>query len=73
MQFTTSGASFTNLGSVSGGNGGAGGVGGGGTGSAGFGGSGIVGDGLTIINSGTISGGAGEPPLSAASASSART
>ncbi|MGZ5911474.1 MAG: autotransporter outer membrane beta-barrel domain-containing protein, partial [Reyranella sp.] len=56
-QFTTSGARFTNVGTVSGGNGGAGGVGGGGTGSAGSGRAGVVGSGLTVINSGTISGG----------------
>jgi len=58
-QFTSTGATFTNSGSVKGGNGGAGGIGTGtaANGSAGAGGAGIVGSGLTIINSGTISGG----------------
>src|SRR5262249_9935588 len=59
VQFTTTGATFTNSGAVTGGNGGAGGAGlsSGTNGSAGAGGVGIVGAGLTIINSGAISGG----------------
>lgn len=59
--FTTSGASFTNSGTVSGGAGGTGGgSGNGGTaGSSGAGGVGISGSGLSITNSGTISGGLG--------------
>ena len=59
VQFTASGASFTNTGAVRGGNGGAGGTGiaGAANGVAGAGGAGIVGAGLTIINGGTIAGG----------------
>ena len=58
-QFTAAGATFTNSGAVTGGNGGAGGIaiGGATSGTAGAGGAGIVGAGLTIINSGTIAGG----------------
>jgi uncharacterized protein with beta-barrel porin domain len=58
-QFTTSGATFTNSGTVTGGNGGAGGVGtlSAANGSPGAGGAGVVGAGLTIVNSGTVSGG----------------
>ena len=60
--FSASGATFTNTGTVTGGNGGAGGAGGsgglaGGDGSPGAGGVGVVGGDLTIINSGSISGG----------------
>jgi hypothetical protein len=57
VQFTASGATFTNSGSVTGGNGGAAGTGGAGNGSPGAGGDGIVGSGLTVINNGTITGG----------------
>jgi len=60
IQFTASGATFTNTGTVTGGNGGqagAAGAGGGSAGSAGAGGVGITGAGLTVINSGTITGG----------------
>jgi uncharacterized protein with beta-barrel porin domain len=59
--FTASGATFTNSGTITGGNSGAGGTGfaGGLPGFSGNGGAGIVGSGLTVINSGTISGGAG--------------
>ncbi|PJG50252.1 autotransporter domain-containing protein, partial [Bradyrhizobium forestalis] len=57
VQFTTSGATFANSGSVTGGNGGAAGGGQGIAGNPGVGGAGIVGSGLTIINSGTITGG----------------
>jgi len=61
VQFTVSGATFTNTGTVTGGNGGAAGALGvnGTAGTAGLGGVGIVGSCLTIINSGTISGGTG--------------
>ena len=59
VQFTTSGASFTNTGSIVGGNGGAAGNAGGSVpGNPGVGGAGIVGGGLTVINSGGITGGA---------------
>ena len=59
VQFTASGATFTNTGTVRGGNGGAGGTDmfGAANGVAGAGGAGIVGAGLTIINGGTIAGG----------------
>jgi uncharacterized protein with beta-barrel porin domain len=59
VQFTTTGATFTNSGTVTGGNGGGGGVGivGAANGTAGAGGVGIVGSGLTVINSGTVTGG----------------
>ena len=56
VQFTTSGTIFTNTGAITGGNGGTGGSGPI-PGNTGAGGAGIVGGGLTIINSGTISGG----------------
>ena len=58
-QFTAAGATFTNSGAVTGGNGGAGGIASAGatSGTPGAGGAGIVGAGLTIINSGTIAGG----------------
>ena len=61
VQFTTTGATFTNSGIVAGGNGGAAGGAGeaGSAGSAGAGGAGIVGAGLTIIDSNTIRGGLG--------------
>ena len=61
VQFTMTGATFTNSGTVAGGNGGAAGGAGeaGSAGSAGAGGAGIVGAGLTIIDSNTISGGLG--------------
>jgi uncharacterized protein with beta-barrel porin domain len=59
VQFTTSGATFNNTGSVTGGNGGLGGAGsnGGTSGVAGAGGAGISGSGMTVTNSGTITGG----------------
>jgi T5SS/PEP-CTERM-associated repeat protein/autotransporter-associated beta strand protein len=59
VQFTTSGASLNNDGTITGGDGGAAGVGdeGGAPGSSGTGGAGIVGAGLTVINSGSITGG----------------
>ena len=59
VQFTASGATFVNSGSVVGGNGGAGGGSSGpfGVGANGAGGVGVSGGGLTIVNSGTISGG----------------
>jgi uncharacterized protein with beta-barrel porin domain len=57
IQFTAPTASFTNSGGVSGGVGGAGGAAGATAGQAGLGGAGIVGSGLTIINSGSIEGG----------------
>ncbi len=59
VQFTAAGASFTNSGMVTGGNGGLAGAAGsiGVAGSPGAGGAGIVGGGLAITNSGTISGG----------------
>jgi len=59
--FTASGATFTNSGTITGGNSGAGGTGfaGGLPNIGGNGGAGVVGSGLTVINSGTISGGAG--------------
>jgi hypothetical protein len=58
VQFSASGATFTNTSAVSGANGGAGGAANGGTaGSAGNGGAGIAGSGLTVVNSGTITGG----------------
>jgi uncharacterized protein with beta-barrel porin domain len=56
VQFTSTGAIFTNAGTVIGGNGGTGGTGSI-PGNPGAGGAGIVGGGMTIINSGTISGG----------------
>lgn len=57
VQFSASGATFTNSGTITGGNGGVGGISGAGNGSNGAGGAGIVGAGLTTINSGTITGG----------------
>jgi uncharacterized protein with beta-barrel porin domain len=59
VQFTAPNATFANSGAVNGGNGGAGGAGNGGNiaGQPGSGGAGIVGSGLTVINSGSISGG----------------
>ena len=61
VQFTMTGATFTNSGTVAGGNGGAAGAasGEGIAGTPGAGGVGIVGAGLTIIDSNTISGGLG--------------
>ena len=56
VQFTATGAIFTNAGTVIGGNGGTGGTGSS-PGNPGAGGAGIVGGALTIINSGTIAGG----------------
>lgn len=53
VQFTASGATLTNSGTIIGGNGGAGGT----AALPGVGGIGIVGSGLIVINSGTISGG----------------
>ena len=70
VQFTATGATFTNSGTITGGNGGAGGfnTGGGTNGNPGAGGAGIVGAGLAIINSGTITGGlSGDGFTSAAS------
>jgi len=57
--FLTSGNTLNNSGSITGGNGGAGGIGTGtaANGSAGAGGAGIVGSGLTVLNSGSITGG----------------
>jgi hypothetical protein len=61
VQFTASGATFTNSGTVTGGPGGASAIGQGGgagsPGSNGTGGAGVVGNGLTVVNSGAISGG----------------
>jgi len=59
INFATSGSTLINAGTITGGNGGAGGGGAGyGAGSAGAGGIGVIGSGLTIINTGgTISGG----------------
>lgn len=59
VQFTTSGATFTNSGTITGGTGGLGGAGASpaNNGSGGSGGAGIVGSGLTVINSGNIAGG----------------
>jgi autotransporter-associated beta strand protein len=61
VQFTTSGATFTNTnpGSVTGGTGGQAGLGGVAGALGGVGGAGIVGSGLTITNTGTITGGNG--------------
>jgi hypothetical protein len=56
-QFTTAGATFTNSGTVTGGNGGGRGLSAHGNGAVGAGGVGVVGAGITIINSGTIAGG----------------
>ena len=56
-QFTQTGVILTNAGSIAGGNGGAGGLGGAANGNFGAGGAGIVGSGLTIINSGIVIGG----------------
>jgi autotransporter-associated beta strand protein len=55
--FSSPGATFSNSGTVTGGNGGTAGTGGGGNGSAGAGGAGVYGAGLTVINSGSIAGG----------------
>jgi outer membrane autotransporter protein len=57
VQFTQTGVSLTNAGTIAGGNGGARGLGGAANGNFGAGGAGIVGSGLTIFNSGTITGG----------------
>ena len=57
VQFTTSGATFTNTGVITGGNGGAGGFANFFRGANGAGGAGIVGSGLMVINSGTVTGG----------------
>ena len=57
IQFTAPGATLTNSGSISGGDGGVGGTGGFAAGAAGLGGAGIVGEGLHVINAGTIRGG----------------
>jgi outer membrane autotransporter protein len=67
VQFTASGSTFTNSGTVSGGNGGASG-GGPNRGAEGMGGVGIAGANLTIINSGTISGGLSGDTLTRANA-----
>jgi autotransporter-associated beta strand protein len=53
----TGGGTLTNIGAIAGGNGGAAGTGNLGNGTAGAGGVGVTGSNLTIINSGTISGG----------------
>ena len=66
VQFTASGSTFANSGTVSGGNGGA--SGGSNRGAEGMGGVGIVGANLTIVNSGTISGGLSGDTLTRANA-----
>jgi uncharacterized protein with beta-barrel porin domain len=70
VQFTESGARFTNSGTVAGGDGGAGGsaMRGGTGGTGGLGGAGIVGAGLTVINSGAITGGLGGDGVTRANA-----
>jgi uncharacterized protein with beta-barrel porin domain len=70
VQFTASGAGFTNTGTITGGAGGAGGtaVGGATPGNPGAGGAGIVGASLTVINSGAISGGLGGDGVTQANA-----
>jgi outer membrane autotransporter protein len=57
VQFTQSGVTLPNAGTITGGNGGARGLGGAANGNFGAGGAGVVGAGLTIINNGTIIGG----------------
>jgi len=57
VQFTQSGVTLTNAGTITGGNGGARGLGGAANGNFGAGGAGVVGSGLTIVNSGTVTGG----------------
>lgn len=65
VDFTASGATLANSGTITGGNGGAGGTGGvagsgysaGATGNGGSGGAGVVGSDLTLIDSGSIAGG----------------
>jgi len=57
IDFSQTGATLQNAGTITGGNGGTGGTGGAANGANGVGGAGVVGAGLTIVNSGSIAGG----------------